>query len=76
MAASGCRFLRFRRSTSRRARANKMKATAPATPPAIAALFDLEWDVADDTGGVLEGGDIEDIEDVDGGEVVTAKSGL
>ena len=51
MATSGCQFLRFRRNTSRRALVNRTRATAPTMPPAMAALFDLEWDVGDDTGG-------------------------
>jgi hypothetical protein len=66
---------------------NRTRATAPTTPPAMAALFDLEWDVADDTGGegVGEGVEGEDGEvDDTGGEEVgerrvkadIAKSGL
>jgi len=43
---------------------------APTTPPTIAALFDLVWDVGD-TGEGLEGEDVEDV-----GEGVTAKPGL
>jgi len=70
MAASGCDFLRFRRNTSRRAKANSVRATAPTTPPAMAALFDLEWDV--EAGEGLEGEDVEDAE----GEGVTARTGL
>jgi len=72
-ASSGCDFLRFRRNTSRRAVVNRTRTTAPTTPPTIAALFDLEWDVVDGTGG----------DDVDGREVGErrvkadmAKSGL
>ena len=73
MAASWCEFLCFRRNTSRRATVNR-RTTAPTTPPAMAPLFDLEWDVVDDTGGeVLEG---RDVEDVDKGDGVTAKFGL
>ena len=57
---------------------NRTRAIAPTTPPAIAALFDLEWDVADDTVG--EG--IDDVGDTGrevGGRRVKAdmaKSGL
>jgi len=70
MVASGCKFLRFRRNTSRTAKANRRRATAPTTPPAMAAVFDLEWDVGDDTGEGFGG------EDDMGGEGVTAKFGL
>jgi len=73
MATPGCKFLRFRRNTSRRATVNRRRTIAPTTPPAIAALFDLEWDVVDDTGE----------DDIDEGEVGgrrvkadMAKSGL
>jgi len=67
MAAPECEFLRFRRKKSRRANANRTRATAPTTPPAMAALFNLEWDVG--AGEGLEGEDV-------GGEGVTARTGL
>ena len=46
---------------------NRTRATAPTTPPAMAALFNLEWDVG--AGEGLEGEDV-------GGEGVTARTGL
>jgi len=33
---------------------NRTRATAPTTPPAMAASFDLEWDVGADIGGKEE----------------------
>jgi len=47
------------------ARTNRKRATAPTTPPAMAALSDWEWDV----GGEGVGSEDDDVDDIEGDKV-------